>query len=61
MALTAEMKREIVLYVVEWTKGIIEDCELTGNAYAARPKQVTEEEIEDFLEECRATLLAGIK
>lgn len=59
MALTSDMKREIVEYLLTYSKGIIEDCHTVGDAYHV--EAITTGEIEDFIDECKQKLLDDLK
>jgi hypothetical protein len=57
--LTTKMKCEIVEYCVEFSKGVIEDgCPEVIKAYDAG--EVTRDDMEEFVQRCKAILLAEI-
>ena len=59
MALTKEMKVEIVDYLLTFSKGLIEDDGLTGTAYSKG--EITREDIYEFIDSCRKDLVAGLE
>jgi len=61
MSLSPEMKREVINYVMNYTKGLIEDeqaCPEIGKAFFR--DQVTSGELEDYVEACKAKLLSDL-
>ena len=61
MSLTTKMKCEIVNYCVEFSKGVIEDCDACPETTkAVDAETTTSDEIEDFTVRCKAFLLAAI-
>lgn len=56
--LTKEMKTEIIETCLEWSKGLIENEGVLGDAYF--DKKVTSREIEDYIAECKKKLLADL-
>ena len=61
MNLTAKMKCEIVEYCVEFSKGVLENdviCPETTKAYDK--EKITRDEMEKFVELCKAFLLSEI-
>lgn len=61
--LTPEMKREIVEYLLTYSKGLIEDCDAVGEVYADlsnADRRKMADEIDGFIEESKAKILRDL-
>lgn len=56
--LSDEQKHRVIDYILCYSKGLIEDDRVLGEAYERG--EVTTEELEEFVDQCKATLHANV-